>query len=71
MSIDRHRKILAGARLRKLRNELGLSQVAMAQDLDISASYLNLIERNLRPITAQLLIKLSESYGDGSQGLCG
>jgi XRE family transcriptional regulator, fatty acid utilization regulator len=63
MALDRHRKILAGARLRKLRNELGVSQVAMAQDLDISASYLNLIERNLRPITAQLLIKLSEAYG--------
>jgi XRE family transcriptional regulator, fatty acid utilization regulator len=63
MALDRHRKILAGARLRKLRNELGLAQVAMARDLDISASYLNLIERNLRPITAQLLIKLSEAYG--------
>jgi predicted transcriptional regulator/transcriptional regulator with XRE-family HTH domain len=63
MSLDRHRKILAGARLRKLRNELGVSQVVMAQDLEISASYLNLIERNLRPITAQLLIKLSEAYG--------
>jgi XRE family transcriptional regulator, fatty acid utilization regulator len=63
MTQDRHRKILAGARLRKLRSELGVSQVSMAQDLDISASYLNLIERNLRPITAQLLIKLSEAYG--------
>jgi XRE family transcriptional regulator, fatty acid utilization regulator len=71
MSNDRHRKILAGARLRKLRNELGLSQVAMAQDLDISASYLNLIERNLRPITAQLLIKLSEAYAMDPKAFAG
>jgi XRE family transcriptional regulator, fatty acid utilization regulator len=71
MSQDRHRKILAGARLRKLRTELGLSQVAMAQDLDISASYLNLIERNLRPITAQLLIKLSEAYAMDPKAFAG
>ena len=34
----------------------------MAGELGISVSYLNLIERNERPLTAQLLIKLSESY---------
>ncbi len=71
MAQDRHRKILAGARLRKLRNELGLSQVAMAQDLDISSSYLNLIERNLRPITAQLLIKLSEAFAVDPKAFAG
>ncbi len=48
--------------MRKLRNELGLSQSGMAGELGISVSYLNLIERNQRPLTAQLLIKLSESY---------
>lgn len=56
------RKIMAGARVRKLRNELGLSQAAMAEELGISISYLNLVERNQRPVTAQLLIKLSENY---------
>jgi XRE family transcriptional regulator, fatty acid utilization regulator len=56
------RKILAGARLRKLRGELGLSQSAMAAELGISISYLNLVERNQRPVTAQLLIKLAETY---------
>jgi XRE family transcriptional regulator, fatty acid utilization regulator len=56
------RKIFAGGRVRKLRNELGLSQSGMAGELGISLSYLNLIERNQRPLTAQLLIRLSESY---------
>ncbi len=63
MAQDNSRKILAGARLRKLRSELEISQSAMANEIGISISYLNLIERNLRPVTAQLLIKLSETYG--------
>ncbi len=62
MDQDKSRKILAGARLRKLRSELNLSQSAMANEIGISISYLNLIERNLRPVTAQILIKLSEAY---------
>jgi XRE family transcriptional regulator, fatty acid utilization regulator len=56
------RKIMAGGRVRKLRSELALSQSAMAQELGISVSYLNLVERNQRPLTAQLLIRLSENY---------
>jgi XRE family transcriptional regulator, fatty acid utilization regulator len=63
MAQDERRKILAGARLRKLRNDLGISQSLMANEIGVSISYLNLIERNLRPVTAQILIKLSETYG--------
>ena len=62
MEINERRKILAGGKLRKLRNDLSLSQSAMASELGVSVSYLNLIERNQRPVTAQLLIKLSETY---------
>ena len=51
-------KIFAGARLRRMRNKLNLNQAALAQSLGISPSYLNLIERDQRPITAQLLLKL-------------
>ena len=47
------KKIFAGARVRRLRRELGLTQMAMAEDLGISPSYLNLIERNQRPLSAQ------------------
>ena len=52
-------KIFAGARLRRIRNRLQFSQAALAESLGISPSYLNLIERDQRPITAQLLIKLN------------
>lgn len=56
------RKILAGSQLRRLRSQLSLSQTAMAAELGISTSYLNLVERNQRPLTAQLLIRLSQTY---------
>ncbi|NKN34742.1 DUF2083 domain-containing protein [Agrobacterium sp. a22-2] len=55
-------KIFAGPRVRRIRNGLGLTQTAMAEALDISPSYLNLIERNQRPLTVQLLLKLSAVY---------
>ncbi len=45
------RKIFAGPRIRRLRNARGLTQTAMAEGLGISPSYLNLIERNQRPLT--------------------
>lgn len=56
------RKIFAGPRIRRVRNELGLTQTGMAEALGISPSYLNLIERNQRPLTVQLLLKLSSVY---------
>lgn len=62
MSDEQGRKVLAGARLRRLRRELNLSQTAMALELGISVSYLNLMERNQRPVTAQVLIRLAEVY---------
>lgn len=34
----------------------------MAEALEISPSYLNLIERNQRPLTVQLLLKLASVY---------
>src|SRR5690606_20172769 len=55
-------KIFAGPRIRRIRNARGLTQTAMAEALGISPSYLNLIERNQRPLTVQLLLKLSSVY---------
>lgn len=55
-------KIFAGPRVRRIRNGLGLTQTAMAEGLGISPSYLNLIERNQRPLTVQLLLKLAAVY---------
>lgn len=62
MDPQARRKIMAGPQLRRLRTTLGLSQAAMAAELGISVSYLNLVERNQRPVTAQLLIRLAETY---------
>ncbi|MBB4064167.1 helix-turn-helix domain-containing protein [Gellertiella hungarica] len=55
-------KIFAGPRVRRIRNGLNLTQTAMAEALEISPSYLNLIERNQRPLTVQLLLKLAAVY---------
>ena len=55
-------KIFAGPRIRRIRNGKGLTQTAMAEGLGISPSYLNLIERNQRPLTVQLILKLAAVY---------
>jgi predicted transcriptional regulator/transcriptional regulator with XRE-family HTH domain len=56
------RKLFLGARLRRIRRDLGLTQTRMAQDLAISPSYLNHLERNQRPLTAQILLRLAQTY---------
>ena len=55
-------KLLAGHAVRRLRRARGLTQAAMAEALAISPSYLNLIERNQRPVPATLLVRLAETY---------
>jgi predicted transcriptional regulator/plasmid maintenance system antidote protein VapI len=55
-------KLFLGHRLRRLRRDHELSQTDMAQTLAISPSYLNHLERNQRPVTAALLLKLAELY---------
>lgn len=62
MQDNADRKLFLGARLKRLRRDLGLTQTAMAEDLGVSPSYLNHIERNQRPVSAQLLLKLAETY---------
>lgn len=71
--VNRKRKLLLGPQIRRLRRERGLTQGQMARDLGVSASYVNLIERNQRPISADLLVALARAYGfdvsrmDGSE----
>jgi XRE family transcriptional regulator, fatty acid utilization regulator len=55
-------KIFAGPRIRRIRKERDLTQTAMAEAIGISPSYLNLIERNQRPLTVQLILKLSTAF---------
>src|SRR5262245_19492931 len=54
-----------GRRVRRLREQLGLTQVAMARRLGLSASYLNLIEHDQRPLTAKLAGRLGEALQVG------
>src|SRR3954451_5113370 len=56
------RKLFLGARMKRLRREMGLTQTRMAEDLGVSPSSLNLLERNQRPVTAQVLLRLAEAY---------
>ena len=58
----RDRKIFAGPQIRRLRRNLDLTQARMAEDLGISSSYQNLIERNQRPLTAQILLRLADAF---------
>ena len=56
------RKLFLGARLKRLRRERGLNQSQMADELGISGSYLNHLERNQRPVTAGILLRLAEAF---------
>src|SRR5271156_580328 len=55
-------KMFSGARLRRLREERGLTQVALARALDLSTSYVNQLENDQRPITVPVLLALTERF---------
>src|SRR5690606_18646923 len=56
-------KRFVGARLRRLRQQHGLAQAALAQALRISPSYLNQIEHDQRPLTPAVQARLEALYG--------
>jgi XRE family transcriptional regulator, fatty acid utilization regulator len=68
---DLARKLFIGPRFRRLRRQLGLSQTQMADELGISPSYVNLIERNQRPVTARILLRMAETYDVDLRDLAG
>src|SRR5437764_15253099 len=51
-----------GRKVRALRRREGVTQSELATKLDISASYLNLIEHDQRPLPAHLLVKLAQVF---------
>jgi len=53
---------LLGAKVRALRRREKLTQAELASRLGVSASYLNLIENNRRPLTANVLLKLAQCF---------
>ncbi|HKJ51577.1 MAG TPA: short-chain fatty acyl-CoA regulator family protein [Gammaproteobacteria bacterium] len=52
---------ILGPRIRERRRELGVTQADVARQVEISASYLNLIEHNKRDIGGALLRKVAEA----------
>ncbi len=64
-------KLFAGHAVRRIRRASGLTQAAMADALDVSPSYLNLIERNQRPISAAIMLRLAERYDFDPRTLTG
>ncbi|MCB1494923.1 MAG: DUF2083 domain-containing protein [Bauldia sp.] len=60
-----------GQRIRKRRQEVALSQVALAARVEISPSYLNLIEHNKRAIGGTLLNRIAAELDLDSRALAG
>ena len=56
-------EIAAGAAIRRLRKKEGLTQQDFAARLGISASYLNLLERNRRRLSARVAMQLVGEFG--------
>jgi len=56
------KKSRLGNKVRQLRRDRGWTQAQLAERLGISASYMNLIEHDQRPLTAQLLLKSAQAF---------
>lgn len=59
---QRSRNPKLGPVVRRLRRNSGQTQAKLAEQLGISAPYLNLIEHNQRSVTAELLIKFADLF---------
>lgn len=57
------KKAFLGPRIQRLREDLGLSQAELARRLGLSASYLNQIEHDQRPLTATVLARINATLG--------
>ncbi|MEP5758873.1 MAG: short-chain fatty acyl-CoA regulator family protein [Litoreibacter sp.] len=61
--MDQNTDSLVGHRIRERRRLLGLKQAELAAEIEISASYLNLIEHNRRRIGGRVLVSLAKALG--------
>lgn len=56
-------KLYAGTKLREVRGRIGLSQKGFAEKLGVSLPYLNQMEHNHRPVSAQVVLRLAQEFG--------
>ena len=56
-------KAFVGTKLRQLRRARGQTQSDMADLLGISAAYVNMLEKNQRSLSVNVLMALSDQYG--------
>ena len=56
-------KLYAGVKLRETRTRLGLTQKIFAERLGVSLPYLNQMENNHRPVSAQVVLALASEFG--------
>lgn len=57
------KKVFAGIRLRRLREEQRLTQAALARALGLSTTYVNQLEHDQRPLTQTVVDKIREMFG--------
>jgi len=57
------KKAFIGVHLRRLREERALTQLALARALELSPSYVNQLEKNQRPLTVPILLKINAVFG--------
>ena len=55
-------KTYVGSRLRQLRRDYDLSQASLAATLGLSASYVNQIEHDVRPLTDPVLDRITSAF---------
>ncbi|MEX0350505.1 MAG: short-chain fatty acyl-CoA regulator family protein [Paracoccaceae bacterium] len=56
-------KLYAGAKLREIRNRLGLTQKEFATKLGVSLPYANQMENNNRPVSTTVVLALAQEFG--------
>ena len=56
-------KLYAGAKLREVRQRMGLTQKAFAGKLGVSLPYLNQMENNNRPVSTAVVLALASEFG--------
>ena len=57
------KKLYAGAKLREIRQRIGLTQKDFAAKLGVSLPYLNQMENNHRPVSSAVILALATEFG--------